>query len=132
MQIGKTGKNLGDLLKYNNYSLEEQVIGKWINGKPLYRKMVDTGTMPSNGDKSFAHGINNVEHIHVNIGETMWIGNSHNFVKDTTYFSPIFTDSVTYIKRLYANTTIINIGTGSVDAKYFKLLVCVEYTKTTD
>lgn len=125
--------SIEELSNKNNYSTEEQVIGKWIDGKPLYRKMVDTGNMPSNSVIQFEHSIANVQHIHVNIGETMWTGNTHNFTKDTTNFSPIYADdSGMYIKQLAVNSSSIQIGTANVNAKYFKLLVCVEYTKTTD
>lgn len=116
------------------YSLEEVKTNKvWIDGKPLYRKMVDTGIMPSNSGKYFEHGISNVEHIHINLGETMWIGNNESFTGKTTVFSPIFSDdSGVYIRQLAANSSSIQIGTSNVNANYFKLLVCVEYTKTTD
>ena len=32
--------NLGNVKSEVNYSTDEQVIGTWINGKPLYRKVV--------------------------------------------------------------------------------------------
>ena len=32
--------NLGNVKSGDNYSTDEQVIGTWINGKPLYRKVV--------------------------------------------------------------------------------------------
>ena len=31
--------NLGNVKSGDNYSTNEQVIGTWINGKPLYRKV---------------------------------------------------------------------------------------------
>ena len=36
-----TGENIINNLN-ENYSTEEQVIGKWIDGKPLYRKTIET------------------------------------------------------------------------------------------
>lgn len=36
-------------LENNDYSTEEQVIGKWIDGKPLYRKTI-TGTTPATAE----------------------------------------------------------------------------------
>lgn len=45
-----------------NYSLEEQVIGTWIDGRPLYQKVV-TGTVTSIGTwKNINHGIDNIDY----------------------------------------------------------------------
>lgn len=33
-----------------NYSTEEQVIGTWIDGKPLYRKVINISSTHGNGD----------------------------------------------------------------------------------
>ena len=40
--------NLGNVKSGDNYSTDEQVIGTWINGKTLYRKVVVLDN-PSNG-----------------------------------------------------------------------------------
>ena len=34
-----------------NYSTNEQVIGSWIDGKPLYSKTIECGTLPDNSTK---------------------------------------------------------------------------------
>lgn len=46
-----------------NYSTKEQVIGTWIDGKPIYRKVVSFTTGSSAGDLDIPHGISNFEHI---------------------------------------------------------------------
>jgi hypothetical protein len=41
----------GEEWYYDNYSTDEQVIGKWIDGKPLYRKVISftpAGNIPAN------------------------------------------------------------------------------------
>ena len=41
-----------------NYSLEEQIVGTWINGKPIYQKTyVWSGTLPTNGTTKIPAGI---------------------------------------------------------------------------
>lgn len=36
-----------------DYSTEEQVIGTWINGQPLYRKVINLGQMPNAETKQY-------------------------------------------------------------------------------
>lgn len=122
-------------INFNNqqiYSYEEQLIGKWIDGKNLYRRMVYCGNLPANNKINVAHGISNVQHIHVNLGETMWTGNNLSFTEKTTNYSPLYEDASFYVNKLGANDTSIILGTATSDSQYFHILVCVEYTKTTD
>lgn len=41
----------------NEYLTTEQVIGKWINEKPLYRKIIDLGNLPNNTGKTVPTGL---------------------------------------------------------------------------
>lgn len=43
----------------NNYSTTEKVVGKWINGKPLYQKTINIGTLPNNTTKAVDTGLLN-------------------------------------------------------------------------
>lgn len=43
--------------KINNYLTTEQVIGKWITGKPLYRKVIDLGALPNASAKTIPTGL---------------------------------------------------------------------------
>lgn len=47
----------------NTYSTNETVIGKWIDGKPLYRKVVDLGVLPNEGTFRIPHNIDNLDRI---------------------------------------------------------------------
>lgn len=42
----------------NNYSINEQLIGTWIDGKPLYRKII-SASIPPNNDNYIDTGLNN-------------------------------------------------------------------------
>lgn len=44
--------------KKQTYSADEIVVGKWIDGKPIYRKIVDIGDLPNNTNKYVTHNIN--------------------------------------------------------------------------
>ena len=52
--------NLGNLGK-EVYSTDETVIGTWIDGKPIYRKVIDFGALPNANTKSVAHNINDIK-----------------------------------------------------------------------
>lgn len=50
----------------NEYSTDERLIGKWIDGKPLYRKVIIINTtLSSNELNNFPHNIENVDFIFV-------------------------------------------------------------------
>ena len=45
------------------YSTEEQVVGTWIDGKPIYRKVIDFGALPNSTLKQVPHGISDIDAI---------------------------------------------------------------------
>lgn len=47
------GDNPVNILK--GYSTSEKQIGYWINGEPLYRKVIDLGSLPNGSQKSVSH-----------------------------------------------------------------------------
>lgn len=113
-----------DELEYktkNTYSTEEQVIGTWIDNKPLYRKTIDFGSLPNATYKEVAHNISNLNTI-VNV-----YGSA--IRSDKTSLPLPYTGS-NYIE-LYVNDTEVNITTAS-DRSLFNGYVTLEYTKTAD
>lgn len=67
---------------YDVYSTSETVIGKWIDGRPIYRKVI-TGTTPSNASSvTLQHGISNFYAI-INVKGYLFENPS------TTYSQPI-------------------------------------------
>lgn len=51
--------NTNDIEALIDYSSDEIVIGKWINNKNLYRKIIDIGALPSAaGSKTISTGLN--------------------------------------------------------------------------
>ena len=48
---------------FNKYSTTEEVVGTWISGETIYRKVISCGTLPNKTDKTVAHGISNFNHI---------------------------------------------------------------------
>ena len=51
----------------NNYSTDELEVGTWIDGKSIYQKTIDCGTLPNNTEKRIPSEIQNIDHL-VSIG----------------------------------------------------------------
>ena len=47
----------------NTYSTNEMIIGKWIDGKPIYRKVIDLGVLPNTDTVKIPHNINDLDRI---------------------------------------------------------------------
>lgn len=102
-----------------NYSTEEQVIGKWTNGKPLYRKIV-SGTVPqSDLYPTVATGITNLDKV-VSISLLLAYGDNRQ------YFSSVRYNNY-YLSKENDNKITIVAPDVEGDATF-----TIYYTKTTD
>jgi len=109
------------------YSTKEQVVGKWIDGKPIYQKTVDYGALPNATSKAIAHGIANID-ILVNIfGVAI-----ETTLKETRPIPSDNTTNVGFGISIDADRTGISIGSGTVDRSGYHGYVTLQYTKTTD
>ena len=128
-RIFDDAKNKYDVTSANTYSTTEQVIGKWINNKPLYRKVVDFGQLPNATTKSVAHNINNLDFIVNAWAVAKRIDNG-----DITYFPINQARADTYENSigLYLSQNNISIQTGIDRSNTNITYVVIEYTKTTD
>lgn len=116
------------LEKSNEYSFEEKVIGSWLDGKPLYRKMINFGELPVNSEKEITHNIENIKHSHINIGESFWFDSNSGYSGACNSF--VFSNYIELISTATRNRIIIK--TNNANASAFSAIVCLEYTKTTD
>lgn len=106
------------------YSTREKRIGTWIDGKPLYRKIIDYGTLPNTTTRTLEHNISNVDIF--------------------TKVEGIANDGITFLPLPYAHSnvafnvvlnttkTYVSIATNSDRTTYTKTYITLEYTKTTD
>ena len=109
--------NLGDL-GTDKYSTDEIKIGEWINGKPLYRKVVIIDN-PSNG---MTFSIDNIDElINVNWKQARSSGLYFSYGHDGTSYSVIYFDST-------SKNFVVQMGGGFGG----KIVAIVEYTKTND
>ena len=111
--------NINDL-----YSTDEYVIGRWIDGHKIYRKVVEFGAMPNATASSKQHGISNIYKI-VHIGGYWEKNGSFNTLPNVNPSSQSASVNVS------ANSSVIWIQTGT-DRTDCTATVVLEYTKTTD
>ena len=118
---GKDGK---DGSENQIYSTEEQVIGKWISGKPIYRKVFSLNKKVSEGeDISTGCKLDNVDIL---ISLSMYADDTwgNRWVTDMHNGSPIYLTPNNYIN--------VGASSGSRDYYYNIHMIIAEYTKTTD
>lgn len=109
---------------FDNYSTAEQRIGTWIDGKPLYRKVVNCGPLPNATSKTIAHGIANVDKF-ISI-KGCATATTDNYAITIPNVSPSVLASNVSIN---ANATNIFIGAGANRSEYTYAYAILEYTK---
>ena len=121
-----TNKQLTDeISKFAKYSTSETFTGKyWINGKPIYRKVIDFGNLPNSATKGVDHNISGLSFV------TSIQAIAYSLTENITYQMLTFatSDGIQYTIRLYCNSTQVVIGAGS-DRSGLKAYVIMEYTK---
>lgn len=111
----------------STYSTTETVVGTWIDGKPIYRTVVNIGQLSSNiGQTNYAHGIANIDTF---INVTGIINNGTEWFNFNSVYRAV--DNITYDLGLLANKTNITYTTRT-DRSAYTGIVILEYTKTTD
>lgn len=107
------------------YSTSEVKTNKlWIDGKPIYRKVVDLGTMPDTTAKSVAHGISSLGTV-VELRAMMNNGEG--------WFLPIPFVSGSFEYQISVTTNDTNITvTAFMDRTAWHGWAVIEYTKSTD
>lgn len=110
----------------SNYSTDEQVVGTWINGKPIYQKTIDFGYLPNNTVKTVAHNISNLDWV-VDAKGIAYNGSggyrSIPILYNTTYASY----NTAFLVRLADIQLEVNN-----DMSAFYAYITIQYTKTTD
>lgn len=117
----------GEIENRNKYTTGEQKIGTWINGKPLYRKVIET-TMPTvttNGTYAENKKVNFATNVEFAKAEMYMI------VGDQRQMLPYVNNSGHFAKGfIIGNDLVLTAnGTGFSDDN---VLAIIEYTKTTD
>lgn len=107
------------------YDTDEVLIGKWIDGKPLYQKTVSCGALPNNADKEVDSGLTNVNVVGIR-------GISFDGTNNLEMPYPSLTAGAT-IGLWYINSTNkVKIRTAQDYTAYTNTYVTIQYTKTSD
>ena len=64
MRIKKVSQYIEGGAGLPSYFTDEIDTGmKWIDGKPIYRKVINVGALPNNSEKTIAHNISNIDNF---------------------------------------------------------------------
>ena len=124
-----TAKAVKDYVdKKQTYSTNETVVGTWIDGKPIYRKVYEISSLPNKGRMYVDCNIPNVQHVITMRGvmesSTEWDS------MPSAYTNGTLIDSLV-IERTGNTLTRIRI-LNNFDRSKFSAFVILEYTKITD
>lgn len=106
------------------YSTVETLTNKvWIDGKPIYRKVINFGALPNATTKNVAHGISGLTAV------ITYEGYSYN--SGTTTWLPLpYVGSVSgWVTEISVTSTDLTIKTGANLSAYASTYVVMEYTK---
>lgn len=111
------------------YSTEEQRIGTWIDGKPLYRKVINAGVINISAGSSIniAHNISNIELVNKVEAKIVYLSATTQNTYYLPYINGANNTSVTIVDK--TNVVIKSIGEGWSGHNIY---ITLEYTKTTD
>lgn len=105
------------------YSLEEREIGVWKDGRPLYQKTVDFGTLPNNTTKTVSYNISDLDYFVM----VQCVAHNQNgsrnipFVDDAYKSGDVLLDTIksSGVIRIIAHTDLSSL-TGDVTLQYVK------------
>ena len=137
LTIKQNGKTLGTFtanqstdttinLENSSYSTSEvKTNATWIDGKPIYKKTIDIGTLPNATTKTVAHGISNLGLVIKAEG----FSSESSGVRITFPFSSVVSVADQVAMRFEATNIVITTG---LNRSNFSGYVTLWYTKTTD
>lgn len=108
------------------YSTEEKVVGRWVDGKPLYVKTISCGNLSgSTTTQTIAHNITNFEKC-VHIAGIMRHNSANVFETLPTI------ENGSSLQRVQVDATYIYINQWGTWASWVDCYMTIYYTKTTD
>lgn len=116
--------SLPKIKSIHNYSTDEQVVGTWIDGKPIYEKVINSGYLANNNSIT-------IDVSHLNINDVIQLKGIA-FTDDKKQFRPITlgTSDSNAIRIDFTNNNV-RIITWSNWSSYNSFVI-IQYTKTTD
>ena len=115
-----------------NYSTEEQVVGTWIDGKPLYQKTIDCGAAPNNTNNTVDLGVSGVNTYFFMNGFAIIKTSSANQVLPISYLDiTTLAAGIGILLKVESNVLKAVIKDGANYSAY-NVYITIQYTKTTD
>lgn len=108
----------------STYSTTEQVVGTWLDNKPIYRKVLSIGNLPNNASKAVEHNISNLGYV-ISVSGTVTNGSAYRTINSSS------TNNLVGIIEVFTDTTYIYIR-DNANLSDFSGYIIIEYTKTTD
>ena len=110
-----------------SYSKTETLTGgTWIDGKPIYRKVVNFGALPNAGSKTVNHNITNLYKV---INQRGWAYSST--ANDFIIIPYVNINALANCVSMYVSMTSITMRADIDRSGYSECYVVIEYTKTT-
>lgn len=131
----KQVKNRLNKLENNNvYSTEEKIVGKWIDGKLLYRKTIvlkdGTGQTSPKAYNLSDFGINNAETIFLMYPSYYTVVSPYDSTEKTVSFFNYYDGNKFLVEITKATTLFVTLGYEYICNN--ETVITLEYTKTTD
>ena len=112
----------------NNYSTEEQVIGTWIDGKPLYQKSFSANSPAIVGSEDTIATFNlSVDKI---ISLDLILQSGHEFIPAGWQYQSTSYAITNVYARATATSLAMSVGVSAYTSK--PVFATIQYTKTTD
>ena len=108
------------------FSTSEKRVGTWIDGKPLYQKVVSFGALPNASNKNVAHGISNLKQVLLCIAMTM---ESSGTCAQLPYVN---NSQLNKCINYTIDRTNITVSTAADRSTFVTTYFTLVYTKTTD
>ena len=121
-----------DIVPFNplvEYSLKEQMVGYWINRKPLYRKTINFGALPAAAGKTVTHNILHIETVADVAATAVHRYGEHSIPVPFTYDDG---GAIKYINVSAGNAAATMRSNIDLSTDYPESYVTISYTKTTD
>ena len=109
----------------NKYSTEEIIVGEWIDGKSIYRKVITSESFLP--DRTVL--VNNVDELINASGSQNWIASNAPFTYPYYEYSG---NTTRWLRPIVENNNLIHLVSGFTSSQVNKHRIIVEYTKTTD
>lgn len=122
VQYTKTTDSAIAIGSENEYSTDEKIVGTWIDGKPIYQKTVNIGSLPNAGTKEIAHGITSLDKVISSGG--IAVNSSYNLT-----IPRISSNSAYNIYLLAVTATDIQVN-APFNASDYTGYITLQYTKT--